>query len=142
MDWNGRTYTLAELCERVHLSTATALAVYQKDFYAGEAAFSVNEYGAGQAFYLAAGAEAAFYRDFYQVLATGLSLEAAIDARLPDGVTATRRIGAQTFAILQNYNNGAMPVLLSRPLRDYETNELYTGKMVLAPYEVKIVVAE
>jgi beta-galactosidase len=140
MDWNGRTYTLTELCERVHLSTATALAIYQSDFYAGETAFSVNEYGAGQAFYLAAGAEEAFHRDFYRMLAAGLQLEVAINARLPDGVTATRRIGEQTFAILQNYNDGAIPVLLNRPVRDYETDEVYKGKVMMAPYEVKIVV--
>jgi beta-galactosidase len=140
MDWNGRVYTLTELCERVHLSTATTLATYQSDFYAGETVFSVNEYGAGKAFYLAAGAESAFHYDFYRMLSTELQLEVAIDAQLPDGVTATRRIGAQTFVILQNFNNSAIPVLLRYPVRDYETNEIYKGEMMMAPYEVKIVV--
>jgi beta-galactosidase len=126
----------------VHLSTASALAVDQRDFYAGEPALSLNEFGEGQAYYLAAGAQPAFHLDFYRLLAIGLDLEPAIDAYLPDGVTAARRIGAQTFAILQNYNAGAISVLLNQPVRDYETGTLYEDTIVMAPYEVKIVVEE
>lgn len=137
MDWNGKTYKLAELCERIHPSAAGTLAVYGADFYAGEPVLTVNDFGDGRAFYLAAGAERAFYTDFYQLIAAGIQLEKTLAAQLPHGVTATRRIGEEPVAILQNYNNAPATVLLDRPVRDMENSEILEDSLVLRSYEVR-----
>ena len=47
-------HPVREYCERVHAEGATVLATYKTDFYAGMPALTVNSYGAGRVYYLAA----------------------------------------------------------------------------------------
>lgn len=47
-------YEVRELCDLIHLEGAEALAYYGKDFYQGRPALTVNQFGKGQAYYMAA----------------------------------------------------------------------------------------
>jgi beta-galactosidase len=54
------SFEVRDLCDLVHLETAEALATYEQDFYAGRPAVTVNGFGNGRAFYLAARTEERF----------------------------------------------------------------------------------
>ncbi len=124
MTWQDKTYTLTELCERVHPSTAQVLAVYAEDFYAGEPALLKNSFGKGTAYYLAARADGDFLLDFYRTVAPAAGAAPCVRAELPEGVTATCRVkGEKEYIFLQNWNNAAVTVPLHETLTDLETGE-------------------
>ena len=56
--FNGRQYEASDYCEVIHTGTAEILGEYGEDWYAGTPAFTVNSFGSGRAFYLAARLEA------------------------------------------------------------------------------------
>ena len=113
--WNGSSYTVKELCALVHARGATVLGTYGADFYAGQPALTVNAFGAGEAYYLAASAGDDFYRDFYHGLADKLSLQKALESDPPHGVEAMLRHAADAeFLFLQNFSGEEKTVALSR----------------------------
>ncbi len=75
------SYEVRDLCDLVHLETAEQLASYERDFYAGRPAVTVNRFGKGRAFYLAARTEDRFLDDFYGRLAAELEIPRAIGSR-------------------------------------------------------------
>ncbi len=46
--------TVRHVCERIHAKGAEIVATYEQAFYAGEPAMTVNTFGKGRAWYLAA----------------------------------------------------------------------------------------
>ena len=139
MAWNGKDYTLTELCERVHPLAAQTLSVYAEDFYAGEPALTLNAYGAGKAYYLAAKAEDAFLTDFYRQIAPQAGAAPCLDAELPAGVTVTQRETNDTeWLFLQNWNDKPATVVLRDRLADAETERPVQGELILEGYTVRI----
>jgi beta-galactosidase len=72
--WNGKEYKAFELCELIHAQGAEVLGRYAGDFYAGRPALTVNPYGKGKAYYIAARTGADFLDEFYKGLAEELKL--------------------------------------------------------------------
>ncbi len=111
----GKEYPVQELCALIHLKGAKALGVYDRDFYAEEPAFTVNGFGAGKAYYLAASTELDFYRDLYGKLTEELSLKRAVNVPLPRGVEACLREGDGTeYLFLQNFSGKEQTLSLPR----------------------------
>ena len=94
-----RAYRAERFCELVHPTTAETLGTYEREFYAGRPALTVNRFGTGRAYYVASRNEAAFTRDLLRHVADEAGVRPLIDA-LPDGVTAQRRIGEDRVYIL------------------------------------------
>lgn len=138
MIWNGKTYQLRELCELVRPKEAKALAVYSDDFYAGKSVLTVNCFGKGYAYFLAARAEDSFYRDFYRLLIEQAGVTPILGkAELPEGVTASKRTAkdGRTFIIVQNYTPKTVCFPLENPLTNLESGQ--TGNSItLQPYGV------
>ncbi len=82
-----------DYCDLIHPESARVLATYGRDFYAGRAALTVNDFGAGQAYYLASRNESRFGSEFLTALVHKLGLQPAIEADLPAGVVAQKRVG-------------------------------------------------
>jgi beta-galactosidase len=133
-----REYTVSELCDIIHCSTAKVLAVYVEDFYKDSPTLTVNEFGKGKAYYLAAKAESQFYKDFYGVLVHQYGVQKSLDAVLPYGVTACKRTGNIDLVFLQNFNDHEVSVELSTPMEDFETDEPFEGNQKLSAYEIRI----
>ena len=57
------------------------------------------------------------------MLCQQLQLEKAVDADLPENVTATLRKGEQDIAIVQNFNRHPVEIPLNAPMIDWETGE-------------------
>lgn len=139
MRWNGRTYALRELCERVHPSTAEILAVYQEDFYAGEPVLTGNSYGRGKTYYMAARTGVEFLEDFYRSVASEAGASPCLAAILPEGVTTTaREKEGKVWVFLQNWNPESVSVLLKETLIDFESGKAVLGEISLQGYEVRV----
>lgn len=133
-------YEVRELCDLIHLEGAKALAYYGKDFYQGRPALTVNQFGKGQAYYMAARQKLDFNRDFYQALAKDLRLKRVIEQDLPVGVTAQVRSNETTdFIFVLNFNNEVTDVELDQAdYTDALTNETVSRKISLKPFGVEI----
>lgn len=94
-----------DYCDLIHLEGAQALASYQHDFYAGRAALSVNEWGGGRAYYLAARFESAFQDEFLGKLCRQMGLATPIEGELESGVVAQKRVGGGfEWIFVQNFH--------------------------------------
>jgi len=133
------TYQARELCEHIHLEGATALAVYESDFYAGKPAVTVNRVGEGQAWYIASRTDRAFHRDFYGALITRLALPRALAVDFPPGVTAHRRTdGEHSFVFLQNYTAQTHAVTLPAHISDLIDGAPLTGTLSIPPWGCRV----
>ncbi len=97
-------YRVSAACDLIHSEGAQVLATYGADFYAGRPALTVNAYGKGQAYYMAAFAEQKFMDDFYRALVGRLEIKRALPGVLPEGVTAqVRTDGNKEFVFVMNF---------------------------------------
>lgn len=135
-------YQARELCEHIHLEGATALAVYESDFYAGKPAVTVNSVGQGLAWYIASRNDRAFHRDFYGALITKLALPRALAVAFPPGVTAHRRTdGEQSFIFLQNFTAQTHSVALPADIFDLIDGAPLTGTLSIPPWGCRVLCA-
>lgn len=135
------SYEIRELCELIHTEGAETLAVYGGDFYAGRPALTVNGRGQGKAYYLAARvSDEAFYADFYRSLVEDAGVRRAVDAELPEGVTAQLRTDGETdYLFLQNFSGGKAEVMLdAAAYTDAESGEPAERRVELPVYGVRI----
>ena len=108
------SYTSKSICDIINLEKAKALGVYGSDFYKNRAAFTVNSFGEGKAYYLATDTEESFIDDFISYLAKEYSLSCPLAA--PAGVEITiREKEDQKYIFILNHN-------------DYEITIPLTGK--------------
>ena len=108
-------YPAHTLCALIHAETATVLATYGEDFYAGRPAITVNDFGSGKAYYLAARTDAASLGDFYRKLVEQLGLVRVLDVYLPAGVSVTKRGDGETeYIFIMNFS----PEVQTVPLDD------------------------
>ncbi|WP_308636505.1 beta-galactosidase [Paenibacillus silvisoli] len=123
------TFEVREICELIHAETAETLGVYGSDFYAGRPALTVNRLGKGQAYYLAARvSDPRFYESFYGKLAADAGIRRAIDAALPEGVTATVRTdGERDYVFVMNFSGREHSIALDdQSYYDLESGENVT----------------
>ena len=134
------SYEATELCSLIHTESAQILATYEKDFYAGRPALTVNAYGNGRAYYMASRNDTRFLHDFYTALAADLNIRRALAVDLPDGITAQLRTNGDTeFVFLLNFNPDARDIDLAwETFTNMLTGERVTGSIRLEGYGVKI----
>ncbi len=132
------TYAVSDICDVIHAQGATVLATYGADFYAGQPALTVQRFGRGAAYYLAAKAEPAFLDAFYGRLAADLPRALATD--LPAGVTAQRRTdGARDYIFLMNFTADPTVVALdAAAYQDLLSGEAVAEQVALGPYGVRM----
>jgi Beta-galactosidase len=117
-------YAVKEICDIIHAEKARVLAVYASDFYAGTPALTVNDYGAGKAYYIAARTGADFLDAFYGSLSVELALGRAVSSPLAEGVSAELRTDGETdYLFLLNFSEQQQTVELQSPCRNLLTGE-------------------
>ena len=133
------TYRIQDFCDLIHAETAQVLAVYSDDFYAGRPALTVNRFGKGEAYYMAARTGEDFLHSFYNALAQKLSISRTLDAELPCGVTAQLRTDGQNrYIFVMNFNHEKKDIQLTGVYADMLTGEIRQGRLELAPLDVKV----
>ena len=101
--WKGKSYRAFDLCEITHAQGADVIGTYGSDFYAGKPALTVNQYGKGKAFHIAARTDRDFLLDYYNDMCEGLGIEKAA-LKLPQGVTAQiRSDGVTDHVFVMNF---------------------------------------
>ncbi|MNG04384.1 Beta-galactosidase BgaP [compost metagenome] len=115
-------------------------AVYGKDFYQGMPALTVNQFGAGQAWYVASSPEPAFLQGLLGNLCRDKGIAAPI-APVP-GVEVSVRTSSEdeSFVFILNHNDQAASVALGDLKgRDLISGEMMAGDVTLAPKQVLII---
>lgn len=133
-------YRTDGVCELIHPETAEVLAVYKDDFYAGRAALTVNSFGEGKVYYMAFKNNDDLLTDFYDRLTDKIKPLKAIDADLPEGVTAQLRTdGERDFVFLLNFAAEEKVVNLGgKSYKDVLTGESVRNEIKLQKYGFKI----
>jgi len=114
-------YKVSLLCDLIHAETAEVLAEYGDDFYRGRPALTVNRFGSGEVYYIAARTESAFLDDFYAAIASRCGLKSALQGEWGEGVNvAVRSDGMTDYIFLHNFTDHEQLVTCKEPLFDWE----------------------
>lgn len=134
------SYEVKDYCDLIHVETAKVIGVYKNDFYAGMPALTVNDYGKGKTYYIAARAGADFNNDFYSKLIKDLNIKSVIDGKLPKGVTAQVRHNKDNrYIFIMNFDEEEKKISLGKEeYIDMVLEEDVSGEVKLNKYEFKI----
>lgn len=138
--YQEKTYPVTEICALVHAESAQVLAEYEDDFYAGRPALTVNSYGAGKAYYIAAESTEEFLNVLYDRFLADANVHCVLDARLPYGVTVSERIcrDGKSLLFVQNFNREAVELTLNRSYQDAESGNVLEGVWRLEAFSCRI----
>lgn len=131
-----RTYTCKYLCDLVELRGAEAVMTYGDDFYAGYPALTVNAYGDGQAWYVAADAEKEFQVEFLRRIAEKAGISCGVEGEIPEGLEITTRENSEaTYYIYQNWGSQTEEIPLPKGEIQIVYGEIEKG---LEPYGLAV----
>lgn len=135
-----KTYSCKYLCDLVELRGAETVMTYGRDFYAGYPALTVNTYGKGKAWYVAADAEKEFQEDFLKKIVNKSGISCGIKEDIPEGLEVTsRETEKECFYIYQNWGKEEV----SLPLPKGKVEAVYGEfEKKLSPYGLVIVKTE
>ncbi|MFC5652784.1 beta-galactosidase [Paenibacillus solisilvae] len=135
----NETFKCSLLCDLIHSEGADILAEYGDDFYAGMPVLTRNQFGAGQAWYIASSPEASFLQGFLGELCKQHHIE-ALPGKQPNVEVTRRDKDGIGYLFIMNHQAGSTVIDLGS-----ETGiNLLTGQAVsrqteLAGYDVMIV---
>ena len=105
------TYICKNLCDLVELRGAKHLMTYGSDFYQGYPCLTVNTFGKGNAWYVAADADEKFYADFLGKIVKDSCVSSGISEEIPDALEITvRERDNIKYYIYQNYGTQAVKI--------------------------------
>lgn len=134
------SYEVKDYCDLIHAETAEVLGVYKNDFYANMPALTVNNYGKGKAYYIAARTGEDFNNDFYSKLIDDLNIKSVIDGKLPKGVTAQMRSNKDNkYIFVMNFTEEEKKISLGETIYiDMLSGEALSKEIHMDKYGVKI----
>jgi beta-galactosidase len=128
-----------DTCSIIHAEGSTILAEYGSDYFKGTPALTVNQFGKGKAYYMAARMQHDFLTNIYNTLIEDIKPLKAIDTKLPQGVTAQlREDESNKYLFLSNYNRHAEEVELDACYENLQTNKKEVGTITLEKYGIRI----
>ncbi|KAF0096190.1 MAG: beta-galactosidase [Puniceicoccaceae bacterium 5H] len=124
-------------CDIVHLDGAEALATFEDDFFAGQAAFTQHSHGNGNAFYLATRPDDAGLDRVMQRVMDSAGISPFL--LVPEGVeVSVREKDDQRFLCLLNHTDETQAIdLQTLQGRDLVSGENATGSLKLQPLDVR-----
>ena len=104
----GKKYEVKEYVENIHSVTAESLGIFESGMFTENSAVTVNEYGAGRAYYIAFRGGEDFLEDFYNdILKDG-------DV-FGDGIyTKKRENNEKIYHFIQNYSDEDKEIVLEK----------------------------
>lgn len=140
VEWKGsRSYCARGWAEWLEPNGARTLFRYGKDFYAGQAAVTEAEFGAGRAFYVGTLLEPSFYLDFVRQLVRHSEVE-IIESLAPGMDVAVREKNGEKIAFLLNFSPTPQTVLLPGKWRSLVSNTVASERQI-PPFEMEILVS-
>ena len=134
------TYICKNLCDLVELRGAKPLMTYGSDFYQGCPCLTVNTFGKGNAWYVAADADEKFYADFLGKVVKDSCVSSGISEEIPDALEITvRERDNIKYYIYQNYGTQAVKI----PVPDGKVTWVYgNGQEELKVYGLAVAKVE
>ena len=132
-----KTYSCKYLCDLVELRGAKTVMTYGSDFYAGYPALTVNSYGKGQAWYVAADAEKEFQENLIRKIAEQSGISCGVEGEIPKDLEVTsRETEKERFYIYQNWGREEV----SLPLPNGTVEAVYGEyEKKLSPYGLAVI---
>ncbi len=96
VEWDGSRYEARDFCEVVHATGAKVVGSYLEDFYEGCPAVTVNQYGAGEAYFVAARMDDRFQEEFFGALMAKLGISGPLAIKPPAGCSVQSRTDGET----------------------------------------------
>ena len=125
-------------CDVLQPTSASVLAVYDHNFYAGTPVITVNSLGQGQVVYVGTFGDSALVQDVTDLAAKLAGVRRGLAT--PAGVEAlVRRKGNdQSLLFLLNHTDAVQSVELEQPHRDLLSGEVLLGQVLLSPKQVMV----
>ncbi len=124
-------------CDIIEPRECEVLATYSRDFYAGRAALTVNQYGIGRAIYVGFMAGQAFYGDLVSWVRQLCDVSTLL--KVPENVEVSVRQRDDTrIYFLLNHQNTPVRITFYKPMHDYLTANTFTGNYDLPPHGVLV----
>lgn len=123
------------------VSSASVMAEFAAEFYAGRPAITRNAFGEGEAYYLATRLTEPTGQRFFLHLSERLGLQRSLESELPEGVTAhVRGAGDERFLFLLNFSTMQKTVRLPSGLSllELENGQRVTDGIELAPLAARV----
>lgn len=134
------SYESSFLCDLIHTGTAETVAVYEKDFYQGMPAVTVNHYGAGKAYYLATQIEQYFLETFMADICKAHKISPVFDTKGEVEVTFRENEQGKTyFAINHGYKEGEID-FGGRQYLNLLDDKIYTGIVRIKASDVWVLI--
>lgn len=125
---DGQRITLHDLCEIPRDVSAECIGKYADDFYHDLPCLTMNTWGKGKAWYLAAKPDQAGVNAIIDRIIAGIDLPKAAERPLPEGVIATAR---GKFIFLQNFSGSEQPVSLHEKMTDLVSGREIEGECTI-----------
>jgi beta-galactosidase len=122
-------YTCGRLCDLMHAESASVLATYGMEFYAGWPVVTENRFGEGCAYYIGTDPQPQFLAHFYRTLCADAGISPVLSA--PEGVEVCRRSqNDRSFILILNHNEDLSYVDIGeQTCRDLLTDREVTGSI-------------
>lgn len=119
VEWQGQALPCSQWCDLPELTTATPLAAYAHEFYAGTPAITRNAYEKGTAWYVGTTMGDALADRFIHTLCSTAGVQPLLET--PHGVEATRRmVDGKAYLFLLNHKGEAQPVNVPAAFRPWD----------------------
>jgi beta-galactosidase len=118
-------------------TTARVAARYSQDYYANQAAVTMNTFGDGKVIYIGTMGDAGFYQSITEWVLGLANLEPLLD--VPPGVEITERWnGSQQLLFILNHNTSVCEISLPDKYKDIISEKNVNGDISIAPYDVLV----
>ncbi|MGN1281039.1 MAG: beta-galactosidase [Succinivibrio sp.] len=137
LDFNA-VYDASMLCSVIHAKGASVLASFDSDYFKDSPALTVNSYGKGKAYYVAARMDDRFTGNFIQMLLNDNSISSPI-SDLPEAMTChTRYNEGCEYLFIENYADTENSIVLKDTYFDMSSGRTVSEKITLSPYQAMI----
>ncbi|HEX2910912.1 MAG TPA: beta-galactosidase [Chloroflexia bacterium] len=124
-------YSCGLLCDLLHSEGAEVLAEYGEDFYEGMPVLTRNNFGKGQAWYVASSPDAAFLKGLAAQLAASKGISPVLTT--PAGVEVAQRVkDGHSFLFIMNHN----PETVTVDLGGLQATDLLSNQKISGQQEV------
>jgi beta-galactosidase len=124
-------------CDIIEPKGCQILATFAKDFYAGRAAMTMNNFGLGRAIYIGTMSHQPFYEDLMVWLRQLCNIQPLL--KVPDTVEVSMRQKDHTRVFfLLNHQSSPVRIQFYKPMHDFLTNSTVAGNFELPPHGVLV----
>jgi beta-galactosidase len=132
--------TVGVLCDILKPTSATVIARYRQDYYAGKPAITLNQFGAGRAMYIGAIGDGQLYEVLAKWLLNARGIQNGFTT--PPGVEVTQRTqGDKKLHFMLNHKDVSQTIHLESPYINLLNRKQVKGDVQLEPFDVLILVS-